>query len=75
MEDPMNDVFLREKLNDLERALDLEDLPAIRQILADMRTAVRRPQDETPELVRHSARQGESAHLTTYTISIDYRYL
>jgi hypothetical protein len=44
----MNTIFLLEKLRDIEKALDLEDLRTTRRILADVRQRALDLQHQTP---------------------------
>jgi len=72
----MNTIFLLEKLRDIEKALDLEDLRTTRRILADVRQRALDLQHQTPEQMRRDSRHCEpKTSRTTYCVSVDYRFL
>jgi hypothetical protein len=75
--DPMNTIFLLEKLRDIEKALDLEDMRTTRRILADVRQRALDLQHNSPEQMRRDSRHNSQPKTfrTTYCVSVDYRYL
>ena len=52
----MNTVVLLEKLNKIERALELEERATIRQMLVDAQLCVLALQRESPEQMRRDSR-------------------
>ncbi len=52
----MNTVVVRQKLNEIERALDVEERATIRKMLVDAQLCVLELQRESPEQMRRDSR-------------------